>query len=440
VNPCGVSLGFYVTYLLRELGRRTRQAILIACGLALGVGLVITVTAASTGVRDAQATVLHSLYGIGTDITVTTPARSSPGKPASDTAGPAANQPGALLVGDLGLLRSTSVAAIANRRGVAHAAGGLLLTELGQAGSAFPTTITVDGIELADLRLGPFVSATVVSGRHFSSLDAAANDAIVDSRYAAANNVAVETTITIAHAAFRVIGIINQPQGANAANIYIPVGRAQALTQVDNLQSLDGLVNVIYIEARSASDVRAVQAEITKLLPSATVVSSSNLASTVTGSLASAANLADDLGHWVAAGALIAACAIASLLTSASVSHRVREFGTLKALGWQTRRIVVQILGESLVTGTIGALIGIACGFGGVAFVNAVAPKLTAAIPQQGDGTSATTVAVHLAAHVNVSTVLVAILLAVGGALIAGSFGAWRAAKLRPADAFVRVA
>src|SRR5216683_7474692 len=61
----------FITYLLRELRRRMRQAIFIAAGLALGVGLVITVTAASDGVSATQATVLHSLYGVGTDVTVT---------------------------------------------------------------------------------------------------------------------------------------------------------------------------------------------------------------------------------------------------------------------------------------------------------------------------------------------------------------------------------
>jgi putative ABC transport system permease protein len=40
---------FFVTYLRRELSRRMRQAVFIALGLALGVGLVVTVAAASAG-------------------------------------------------------------------------------------------------------------------------------------------------------------------------------------------------------------------------------------------------------------------------------------------------------------------------------------------------------------------------------------------------------
>jgi putative ABC transport system permease protein len=78
----------FITYLLRELRRRMRQAIFIAAGLALGVGLVITVTAASDGVSATQASVLHSLYGVGTDVTVTqSPAAGSGGGTRFNVAG-----------------------------------------------------------------------------------------------------------------------------------------------------------------------------------------------------------------------------------------------------------------------------------------------------------------------------------------------------------------
>jgi hypothetical protein len=64
---------FFVTYLRRALQGRTRRAIFTALGLAVGVGLVITVSAASSGVWNAQARLSRALYGIGTDVTVTTP-------------------------------------------------------------------------------------------------------------------------------------------------------------------------------------------------------------------------------------------------------------------------------------------------------------------------------------------------------------------------------
>jgi len=69
----------YFRYLGRELRRRARSAALVAIGLALGVGLVITVTSYASGVKAAQGQVLSSLYGVGTDLTVTKPATAGTG-------------------------------------------------------------------------------------------------------------------------------------------------------------------------------------------------------------------------------------------------------------------------------------------------------------------------------------------------------------------------
>jgi putative ABC transport system permease protein len=74
----------YLTYLRFELRHRMRQAVFIAAGLAVGVGLVITVSAASAGVKDGQAGVLHGLYGIGADITVTRPYSPSDIEPGNE--------------------------------------------------------------------------------------------------------------------------------------------------------------------------------------------------------------------------------------------------------------------------------------------------------------------------------------------------------------------
>ena len=71
----------FFTYIYRELRRRHRQALLTALGLAVGVALVVAVTAYAGGVSDAQDEVLHSLYGVGTDITVSQTAKLGEGGP-----------------------------------------------------------------------------------------------------------------------------------------------------------------------------------------------------------------------------------------------------------------------------------------------------------------------------------------------------------------------
>ena len=47
--------------------------------------------------------------------------------------------------------------------------------------------------------------------------------------------------------------------------------------------------------------------------------------------------------------------------------------------------------------------------------------------------------AVHLTAPVTIDAVVLAVVLALAGGLIAGGFGGWRAARLRPAAALSRV-
>ncbi len=432
---------FLVTYLARELRRRPGPALLTAAGIALGIGVVVTVTAASTGVANAQSAVLHSLYGIGTGATVTSARPPGSTTPAPLGAGSTDPRTDVLSAGALEPLDASMVTSIARLRGVASSAGGLTLTDLRPSAGGLPAMVHLDGVDLSHRGLGPIASTTVVSGRTLTAADAGSNVALVDSGYASANRLTVGSTITIAGADFVVAGIVRQSQGGGgAADVYIPLGRAQALAQEQYRGSTTfaGKVNTIYVAAASASDIPTVRAGISRLLPAATVTSSDSLASAVSGSLASAARLANDLGRWLSIAVLAAAFAVSSLLTMGAVSRRVRELGTLKALGWSGGRIVAQIMGESLVVGVVGAALGVALGYGGAALVTAVAPPLSATIATNPDFPH--TVEVHLAAPVTATAVALAVVLAIAGSLIAGSFGAWRAVRLRPADAVARVA
>ena len=130
------------TYLRRELRRRARQSSIIALGLALGIGLVITVTALSSGVKNAQSSVLHSLYGMDTDITVTqAPASGSGGARGFGFAGGFGNgQNGRPKAGTkvsvdnlsstgLGSLTAANVSSVGKMSDVAAVAGGLTLSD-----------------------------------------------------------------------------------------------------------------------------------------------------------------------------------------------------------------------------------------------------------------------------------------------------------------------
>ena len=460
----------FITYLLRELRRRMRQAIFIAAGLALGVGLVITVTAASDGVSATQGTVLRSLYGVGTDVTVTqSPTAGSGGGTRFNFGGGPPGQQNAgttfsrdiLAGGGMGTIKSSSVTTVSGLKDVSGAASALVLNDVklsgtvpagggqpgGQGGSGSgsinSSSFTVTGVDPAHDALGPLSSGTVTSGHNITTAESDSNVAVVDSNYAQAQSLKVGSSVTVAGKTFGVIGIVQAAQGESPANVYIPLARAQALA------NMPSEVNTIYVSAASAADISAVSSEISRALPSATVTTSSNLASEVTGSLSSASTLANSLGKWLAVAVLAAAFGLASILTMSAVSRRVREFGTLKAMGWRSRRIIRQIMGEALVIGIAGGAAGVAIGYGAAALVDALAPPLTATTASAAGGgggrfarpaaSAAHTVSVHLTAPVTLGAVVLAVVLAIAGGLIAGSLGGWRAVRLRPAAALARV-
>jgi putative ABC transport system permease protein len=464
---------FFVTYLRRELRRRMRQAVFIALGLALGVGLVVTVAAASAGVSKAESKVLSALYGVGTDVTVTGPVpKPRPGVPkgageiqegrngpefcvaggtCTSADGKTQNEMNSLDSG----ISAPKVAAAARLPGVAAAAGGIALSDSTVSYSksgAGPQTggYTLDGVDTGHLSLGPLSAASLTSGRSFTAADADADVAVADSGYATSRGLKVGSALVIDGITFTVIGIVRQPGGSNPPDLYVPLKAAQNLPLQAGEGSLKGEVNEIYLAAASAAGIPAVTREITRLLPGTEVTSASALASEVTGSVTSAAKLANDLGRWLSVLVLTAAFVVACLLTMAAVARRAAEFGTLKAVGWRTRRIIAQVLGESVATGIVGAAAGTGLGFAGAAIIAAVAPKLSATVgantvPGDGGGGSliggspVQTVAVPLHPSVTVGVILLAVILAVAGGLLAGSFGSWRIARLRPADALSRV-
>ena len=97
-------------------------------------------------------------------------------------------------------------------------------------------------------------------------------------------------------------------------------------------------------------------AEIKRALPEAQVASSKEIAGQISGSLVDASNLSHNLGLVLSIVAAAAAFLLAALLALSSVGKRVRELGTLKALGWTQRMVVRQITGESLAQGILGGL------------------------------------------------------------------------------------
>jgi putative ABC transport system permease protein len=208
------------------------------------------------------------------------------------------------------------VSSISTLRNVSAATGGLVLTEITTTIPADnapppssvqpPVQTSVVGVDPDHTGYGPFSSARLVSGRGFTTADSTANVTVLDSSYASAHRLKAGSTITVAGARLRVIGLVQQNGGSNPPQVYLPLARAQQLAK------LLGKVNIVYVQAASAALVGAVTDEISKLMPSAKVTNSANLAKGVAGSLATTARLANNLGKWLAVLTLVIAFAVAA--------------------------------------------------------------------------------------------------------------------------------
>jgi putative ABC transport system permease protein len=488
---------FYLTYILAELRRRSGRTILTALGLAIGVGLVVTVNALSRGLDDAQAKVLEPLTGVGTDMSVSRPIDFSSsdngrfpqlsekerqeldkengggkfglrnlGKPGSHF-----SRDDFVSTAQLSFAES-NVARIRNIDGVSAAAGGLTLNSIHvegtvpkqsdtQAGpqtyendqggpsvqvgprSINATSLSVSGVDETHRALGAITPDQITKGSYFDTSDA--RQAVLNESYASREGLGLGDTISLGGKTFTVVGIAKTPLGGQSSDVYVK------LTQLQKLSNRVGRVNTVYVRADSSSDVAAVAAAIEKRIDGASVTTAQDLADRVSGSLVDAKNLAGKLGTALAIVGLLAAFLIASLLTLASVAKRVRELGTLKALGWSQRLVVRQVTGESLVQGLLGGALGVVLGIGGALLISSFAPTLQATVSSaassgptffggpgpfgQGDVSSSGPTDVTLSAPVSLGLIAAAVGLALLGGLIAGAVGGLRAARLRPADA-----
>ncbi|SEF08766.1 ABC transporter permease [Streptomyces sp. Ag109_O5-10] len=474
-------------YLKRELGRRKKAALVIALGLALGIALVITVDSVSAGMTQAQDKVLKSLYGLGTDMTVTkartAPASGSSGGPnfTFDAKSGSSSTQSSDRVRTQGgqALKSSLVTEVAGQKGVQSAVGALSLnvtkvdgsftqgkakSSTGSSGQGGPgegsssggapqvqgggadfdvNSYSVVGVDVAHQGLGPLSTMKVTSGTTFTTAQTGSKVAVVGTSYAKEKKYKVGSTFKISGTKFTVIGIATPDSSESDTDVFVPLKVAQTLGDAKNQ------VTTIYVKATDSQQISTVKKEITANISGTTVTTSADLASTVSGSLSTASSLATSVGKWLSVAVLAAAFLVAALLTSSAVSRRVREFGTLKALGWPSRNVTRQVVGESIVNGLIGGALGIALGVGAAYAVTAISPKLTAQLGSSGGGgtgggpggggpgrqASQHTLEIALSAPVSLTTIALAVGLAVTGGLIAGAMGGWRASRMRPADA-----
>ncbi|MBL9007424.1 MAG: ABC transporter permease [Myxococcales bacterium] len=108
-----------------------------------------------------------------------------------------------------------------------------------------------------------------------------------------------------------------------------------------------------------------------------------------------------------------------------SVFERVREIGTMLALGVRRWQVTVLFLAEALFLGLFASTLGVILGYGIVA---GVFRKGFTIRPPGGDVTT-------IYPHIDLSYLLLVVGFALVGTMLAALYPAWKAARLRPVDA-----
>ncbi|MFA5786245.1 MAG: FtsX-like permease family protein [Actinomycetota bacterium] len=266
-------------------------------------------------------------------------------------------------------------------------------------------------------------------------------EVVLSEAYAERKSISLGDDLNLNGTIYKVVGLAKPPLGGQTADVYLP------LSELQTLSSREGRVNVLLVRADSASNVSGLESKVAEAFPGAQVTSAADMAEQVSGSLMDAANLANRLGLVLGIVVLAAAFMIASLLTLSSVTKRVRELGTLRAIGWRKGLVVRQVMIESLVQGLLGGVVGMGLGVAAALGIAAFSPALKATAASAttssvgggffGLGQVATnaTETIKLHAPISLSMLGLAIGLAVVGGLVAGAVGALRASRLRPAAA-----
>ena len=210
--------------------------------------------------------------------------------------------------------------------------------------------------------------------------------------------------------------------GPSDSSVYIPISQAQSYFGTDECDMiLVQLANDDEATIDSVSDAikEAFSGQVTVTSATAVLDTVSTVFSTMQLFLSGIA----------AISLLVAGIGIMNIMI-VSLMERTREIGILKALGMKSRTVLLVFLCESVIVGLIGAVIGVASGWG--------LANLVAVVFASGGGMRPGGIAIGAMTITPVLTQTVAILalaFGIGVSVIFALYPAWRASKLKPVEA-----
>lgn len=312
----------FLTFILKNPFRNKTRSALAIVGIAIGISTIIALGIVTDGLKESTQSTLKSG---GSDFTVTE--ANSPGLGSSK-------------------INASRVEDLKNFSGVDNAVGVLIVNRVVD-GELF----TVMGIQQDSLQVGEI---NIINGRGFTENS---DEIIIGKRASQSLNKTVGDTINLFGRDFKVTGIYE------TGSMWEDTGSFVSLPLLQELGEQPDQVSMIFVKLKNNANLEEV---------------TSNVENNYTNELVTIKTIEDfnrvnkgldtiDTAAWAISLLAILIGGIGVINTMVmSVYERTREIGVLKASGWKNRRIMIMIMGESIVLTLVSYIIGVIIGVGAV--------------------------------------------------------------------------
>jgi putative ABC transport system permease protein len=297
------------------------------------------------------------------------------------------------------------------------------------------TEYTIEGIPLTSNLIDnyPVLTTNITAGRNLQAGESGVvllsenNSAYFDAR--------VGDTISILGQDFTVVGIHGTTSVSDTLTLYMNLSDAQSVTNnTGYITSLRIFAQSSDVVTQVASSINSLHSELTITTGQERLTQLQAVQSTYNTALenAQASIGATQTTAFEEIIVVIAATSLIVLFVMLyTVRERTKEIGTLKAIGFSNMTVMGQFMLEGILLSLIAGVVGIAIG---IVAAPTISSLLLPSINIFGGARSATA-ATTTVVSINFELVL----LAFGASVVLGAIGslypAWRAAKIRPAEA-----
>ena len=367
-----------LNFILKNLFRRKTRTLLTVSGIAVGVAMIVALGAMGEGMRTGYA---QMFGGSGADLTLMQAGSYDITMSAVD----------AQVIDDVAALPGV------------HDATGLIVGNVAAPNTPYFFVFGYDpaGFAFARFRL---VSGVPLGVTRRSA--GGGREIMLGKQAAEALKLNVGDVLRLSGGSFKIVGVYNSGNGFEDAAAILSLTDAQQLLQKQRQ------VGAVQIKVDDPRQIETLRARLEKQFPRLSVSQS--------GDVADQAQMVQYLQAFAVAIAALAVLIGGVGMTNTvmmSMFERTREIGTLRAVGWQRRRVMAMIFGESVLLGVLGGLIGCLLGSGLMWLV-----------------TANTTIG-FIQGEVTMDLIAQGLITAIVLGAIGGLYPAWRAAQLLPIEA-----